>query len=341
VPEQRKANSTDPAKKKQRPKLGPYLKPRDIDVVETLWRYRIARESTLHRRCFPTVVHQRKVQARLKQLCEEGYLNRRFPPIVHPDNKGFTDYIHQDRRQVIYWVERRGAEELLSDQPFDNDGRERLQSIRSLSEWSEYRLNHWLDLSDIRACLELAVEKTPGVHLADWYDEHDKNEQELILKVKVKIPYGDADRERPFTLCPDACFILEDEHSPKQDLFFVEIDEGTESARKRWHDKVLAYLAYLEHGFEEDFEFKGEEFRVLTITRGQRDKDHPKRKQVLLKTTFNAEGRGRFWFATFEEVMPGDTITGEHFLAGKIWQRARREEIEKKVGLALREHLFI
>lgn len=341
MPEQRQANTTDLTKKKQRPKIGLYLKPRDVEVVKTLWRYRIMRESTLHRLCFHTVAHQRKAQARLKQLCEEGYLNRRFPPIVHPDNKGVIDYIHQDRRQVVYWVERRGAEELLRDSPPDDERRERLRSIKNLSEWSESRLNHWLDLSDIRACLELAVEKTPEVHLAGWYDEHDKNEQELILKAKVKIPYGDTGRERPFTLCPDACFILEDEDSDRQEFFFVEIDEGTESARERWRDKVLAYLAYSEQGFEDDFEFEGKEFRMLTVTRSQGDKDQAKRKQTLLKTTFNAGGRGRFWFSTFEALMPGDTVTGEHFLTGKIWQRARREEIEKKVGLALRDNLFV
>ena len=298
------------------------------------------RESTLHRLCFPTVAHQRKAQARLKQLCEEGYINRRFPPIVHPDNKGIIDYIHQDRRQVIYWVERRGAEELLSDPPPDDKRQERLRSIQNLSEWSEYRLNHWLDLSDIRACLELAIEQTPGVHLAAWYDERDKNEQGLILQAKVKIPYGETGRERPFTLCSDAGFILEDGHSPKQEFFFIEIDEGSESARKRWQDKALAYQAYLEHGFEGDFDFEGEEFRVLTITRSYAGKDQAKRRDSLLKATLRAGGRGRFWFTTFDQVMPGGVVTGEHFLTGKIWQRAREQEMKQQTALALRDYLF-
>ena len=333
---------SSPPRKKNRPRLGLYLKERDVEVVATLWRYRLLRESALHRLCFPSVKHQRKVQARLKKLADEGYVGRRFPVMVHRSNTGYTDYTHQDRREVLYWIERRGVEEVINGgRPLDEEQQERLRYIKNLSERSEAYLNHRLDLADLRACLELAVAQTPGVLLAVWYDEHEKAGEDPILQARVKIRLPDTDRERPFTLCPDACFVLEDEKSSKQDLFFVEVDEGTESARKRWRDKVLAYCAYAGQGFDKRFAFRGKGFRVLTVTRSQKGKDQASRKARLLRTTYRAGGRGQFWFATFDQVMPDGTVTGEHFLTRGIWQRAREEDIRKKAEIVLYNHLFI
>ena len=328
-------------KKKQRPPIGLYLKQRDVNVVKALWRYRIARESTLHRRCFPTVAHQRKVQTRLKQLCEEGYIDRRFPHSVHRDNQDFIDYTHQDRREVIYWIERLGVEEVLHGQPPNEEQKIRLRWIKNLHKRKEHKLNHPLDLVDVRACLELAIAQTPGVLLAAWYDEHDGDKRGPILEAKVMILNPDTGKKRPFTLCPDACFILEEGGSGRQDLFFVEVDEDTEYARDRWRDKVLAYIAYFGHGFEDAIGFQGEDFRVLTVARRPPGKEQEKRRGSLMKTTFRVGGRGRFWFTTFEALMPGDIVTGEHFLTGKIWQRARKEEMEQQIALALRNHLFV
>jgi len=320
-------------KKKNRPKLGLYLKSRDVQVIKTLWRYRVLRESTLHTLCFPTVIHRRKVQARLKKLRDEGYINRPPPTVVHRDVNDLFD--------PPYWIERLGVEAVLNGHAIEEDQKERLRIIKNLTDWKPHRLRHVLDVSDVRACLEQAVEQTPGVHLVAWYDEHDQHNRKPVLQAKVKIPYGEGARERPFTLCADACFVLENESGEKQDLFFVEIDEGTESAKKRWRDKVLAYLVYPEQGFTKDFRFKGADFRVLTITRSRTGKMHDKRRQRLLAATFNAGGRGQFLFTTFDQVMPEGIVTGEHFLTRGVWQRAREEEIEGKTEIVLYNHLFV
>jgi hypothetical protein len=298
---------------------------RDVEVIETLYRYRIMRESTLHRLCFPTVKDRRKVQARLKQLRDAGYISR-------PDPRHFR---HSDSP---YWVDKLGVEELLNGHPLTDEQRERLRVNKKLSQWTPHRHKHLLDLSDIRACLELADEQVSDVYLKGWGDEHDQVEQGPLLYAKVMIAYDETDKLSPFTLIPDACFTLEDKGGERKEFFFVEVDEGNE-AHKRWRKKVLAYLAYLGQGFTADFE--AEDFRVLTITRSQGDKDQVKHKQTLLKTTFNAGGRGEFWFTTFDELMPGGVVAGEHFLTGKVWQRAREREIKEKVVLALRDHLFL
>ncbi|PIR49713.1 hypothetical protein COU79_03395 [Candidatus Peregrinibacteria bacterium CG10_big_fil_rev_8_21_14_0_10_54_7] len=319
--------------KKNRPKLGIYRKSRDVQVVETLWRYRVLRESTLHSFCFPTVIHRRKVQARLKKLRDEGYIGRPPSTIVHRDAN--------DNYDPPYWVERLGVEEVLDGHPIDDEQKERLRVVKNLTNWKPHRLRHVLDVSDIRACLEQAVEQTPGVHLVAWYDEHDQHDRNPVLQAKVKIPYGETGRERSFTLCADACFVLENESGDKQDLFFVEIDEGTESGKKRWRDKVLAYIAYLKQGFERDFEFNGRDFRVLTVTRSRRGKEQGKRKEGLLKATFNVSGRGEFLFATFDQVMPEGMVTGDFFLTRGIWQRAREEDIKQKKEFVLYNELFV
>lgn len=309
---------------KNRPPIGLYHMERDDEVVDTLYRYRVMRESTLHRLCFRMVKVRRKVHPRLKQLREAGYIGR-------PEPRGSRN------PDPPYWVERLGVEELLNGHPLTDEQRERLRVNKNLSQWKPHKLNHLLDLSDVRACLELADEQTSDVQLKGWGDEHDQDEQGRLLYAKVMIAYDDTDKVSPFTLIPDACFTLEDKEGKRQEFFFVEVDEGNE-AHKRWRKKVLAYLAYLGQGFTEDFGV--EDFRVLTIARS-RDKDQVKHKQTLLKTTFNADGRGEFWFTTFDELMPGGVVTGEHFLTDKIWQRARQQEIKEKVALALRDHLFL
>lgn len=332
---------SEPARK-NRPKLGLYRMPRDEQLIKTLWRYRIARESTLHRRCFPTVAHQKKVQARLLQLCEEGYLDRRSPPIVRRDSQDSPDSTRRDQRQMIYWVERRGVEEILNDgQVWNEAQQDKIRSTRRLFQRRESRgefpnLNHPLDIMDVRACLEMVVNQMPEIILAVWYEEG------MALRFKVKIPYPETKKDHVFTLCPDACFVLQDDHTKRQELFFLEVDEGSETDPKRWRDKVLSYIAFWKQGgFKESFEFAGEGFRVLTVCRSEAGKEQWKRKAALLKATFRAGGRGQFWFTTFDELMPGGIVTGEHFLAGKIWQRARQQEIKEKVALALRDHLFL
>jgi hypothetical protein len=308
--------------RKNRPRLGLYRTERDEQVIKALWRYRIARESTLHHRCFPTIAHQKKAQARLLQLCEEGYLGR-------------------NSRQMIYWAERRGVEEVLnSGRAWDEIQQDRIRSTRRLFQRRERKgespnLNHPLDIVDVRACLEMALDRTPDVLLPAWIEEG------MTLRFKVKIHHPETEKDSPFTLCPDACFALQDAQTKKQEVFFLEVDEGYESATKRWRDKVLGYIAFWNHGgFKGWLEFSGQGFRVLTICRSETGKEQWKRKATLLRATFRAGGRGQFWFTTFDELMPGGVVTGEHFLAGKIWQRARKEEVKGKVALTLRDYLF-
>lgn len=314
------------AKKKRRPKIGVYITKRDRKVMETLLHYGLLRESTLHQLCFPTVKAQRHVQGKLKRLVEYQYVGRRFLPIVHRDNREFIDYTHQARRDTVYFLGPKGAEFL--NQPYDP----RLAQVKL-----NY-LHHRLDIADIRACLELALEKARGVTLSVWYNENDKDEEgHFILHDHVIIRDLETKRQR-LSIRPDACFVLKDERTGKQDLFFLEVDEGTESGRKRWKDKIRGYRAYGQEGFDERYEFDGKGFRVLTINRSETGKEQGKRKANLVEVTHKTGGRKQFWFATFDQVMPEGRVIGDHILNSPIWKRVDKKKMEEELKLS--DYLF-
>jgi len=303
------------------------MKPRDVKVMNTLSSYHLLRESSLHALCFPTVREQRNVQYKLKRLADHSYIGRRFPPIVHRDNTDFVDYAHQDRREAIYFLGPEGAGFLRQDYNPE------------VAQVKLGYLYHRLDIADIRACLELALRKEEDVELIRWINENDKDEDgEFILHDQVTIKDPETDKPRRLSFRPDACFILEERVTGKQVLFFVEVDEGTESGQRRFRDKVLAYRTFQEKKFLERFDFAGEGFRVLTICRSERGKEQAKRKANLVNVTQEAAGRRQFWFATFDQVMPEDRVTGAHILHSPIWKRAYAELKEPEITLS--KHLF-
>lgn len=71
---------------------------------------------------------------------------------MHRDNKEFIDFTHQKRRDAVYFLEPKGAELL------DQECNPKLAQVKT-----NY-LHHRLDSADIRACLELALKETGGVH---------------------------------------------------------------------------------------------------------------------------------------------------------------------------------
>ena len=328
---------TSKTKPRQRPKTGPRITKRDQMIMESLHRLGLAREACLHALHFPEVRHQRTVQATLKRLADTGYIGRRFLPPVHRLNDTFIDYSRQDQSGAVYFLDRVGAD--LINRPYNpNAAKVRLNF-----------LNHRLDIADIRTCFELAIQKAQGITLARWMDENEKDEDgRFILHDRVTVEDPDTGNKRRLPVRPDACFILEEERTRKQELFFLECDEGTESGRKRWRDKVMAYRSYSRQGFADRYHFNGRGFRILTITRTPSGKDQDKRAATLLENTLAAGGRKQFWFATFAQTMPEGRPTGSTILHSPICQRAEPGRLTVTKGkasdqcpcLALVEHLF-
>jgi hypothetical protein len=252
---------------------------------DTLWRYGLVREPTLHALHFPTVQprNQRHVQAVLKRLADHGYLGRRFLPPIHRLHQGFFDYSRRDRTGAVYFLTRDGAALLGQD-----------YAPRAPQITLAY-LHHRLDITDCRACFELAVAQVPGITLARWIDENEKDEEgHFSLHDQVRALDPDTNRERTLPIRPDAAIVLEHTPSGHQELFFLEVDEGTESGRRRWRDKVLAYRAYARGGVAQKLQFAGAGFRVLTLTRTPTGTQQDKRRGTLLAATDAAGGKKQF-----------------------------------------------
>jgi len=332
--------------KKPKSKKRVYLQERDTEVMRTLARYGLLRLSTLHALCFSSLKHQENVQKKLKRLIDNKYIFRKFPEIRRrslddtADKK--QDLFEKHRREQVFCLDKRGAEEIGLEK-FDSRFRKMLGPDKNTP-------HHRLDIADVRACFELAVEADNDIGLAVWWDEYEKNEDdEYVIRMErkngIQIVDPDSGKERTLPLCPDGCFVLQDLQSGKRDLFFLEVDEGTESGKKRWYDKILAYRAFGQRGFKQHFpQFAKNGFRVLTVNRSETGKQQLKRTQGLIEATHNARGAKRFWFCPFEGVMPEECASADYILDAPVWFRVKLDELadlaQKGHGLRLADFLF-
>ena len=318
-----------------------YLQVRDMEVMRTLAKYGLLRLSTLHALCFRGLKHQENVQGKLKRLIDKGYLVRHSPDVRRLTAEEAKDkkrvQFEKHRREQVYCLDKRGAQE-IGIEKFDPRFKKMITGVDVKTP------HHRLDIADVRACVELACREDNDIELVDWWDEYDKYEDgEYIIRMETKngVKFIDPDtgKERTLPLCPDGCFILKNSKIGKQDLFYLEIDEGTEFGRKRWPDKIIAYQVFAQVGFKQQFpNFKESGFRVLTVNRSDTGKQQLKRTEGLIDKTLKAKGKKRFWFCSFDTIMPEECVSVEHVFDSSIWYRATPDELEtlKKRGQGLR-----
>lgn len=310
--------------------------------MHILARYGLLRLSTLHALCFQSLTHQENVQNRLKRLIDQKYIFRKLPEIRRrPVGSDEQTLYEKHRREQVFCLDKRGAE--LIGQPFDSRFRNMLGEDKNTP-------HHRLDIADVRACFELAAQADDDMGLAVWYDEYEKDEDgEYIIRMERKngitVADPDTNKEKTLPLCPDGCFVLQDLQTGKQDFFYLEVDEGTESGKKRWREKVLAYRAWGQPGFKQQFpQFSQTGFRVLTVNRSEAGKQQLKRTEGLIDATHKARGGKRFWFTTFDAVMPEVRPTGEYIFNSPVWFRVKLDELaelaRKGHGLRLADYLF-
>ena len=322
------------------------IQERDREVMRTLARYGLLRLSTLHALCYSGLKHQENVQNRLKRLIDTGYIVRKQPAVRRLTAEEAKDKklvrFEKHRREQVYCLDKRGAQE-IGIEKFD------LRFKKALAKRDNDVPHHRLDLANVRACFELACQADKDIGLVVWWDEHARDEDgEYIIRMERKngvVVDADTEKERTLPLCPDGCFILEDRKSGKRELFYLEIDEGTESGKKRWQDKVLAYRAFAQTGFKQQFpDFACSGFRVLTVNRSQTGKQQIKRTHGLIKATHTAKGGKRFWFCTFDTIMPEECVSVDDVFDSPIWFRVKLDELaelaQKGHGLRLADYLF-
>jgi len=279
--------------------------------------------------------HQNNVQTRLKKLCDRGYIGRRFLPIrrkVDPDTEFFDFGGQRNHGGVIYYLRHRGAEYLHFKYRIPEH---RLRRYTNHHEVKLFFLSHTLDLSDVHACFDLAVEGHPEVELGRWINEKDKDDGDYILRMPVEVRDPEDGTKRRCSLWPDAAFLVRHKTTGAERLLFLEIDEGHELVDRKIRDKILGYRTYLESGAaEEMFEFEGEGFSVVMVTRGLRQEGR-KRMRNLMRRAEDLGMEDVFCFTTFSALMPEDVATGDVVLAEPIWHSREGED-----AFSLMDRLF-
>lgn len=118
------------------------------------------------------------------------------------------------------------------------------------------------------------------------------------------------------TFIPDAVFTITNCLSGQKALFFLEIDNGTESVMSL-KNKILAYTSYARGRFQrycEEFSYSFKGFRVLIVTAGQTRLRH----LLLLAKEFNSI----FWLTTFDKIIPSTILNPIWIIAGTEDYRA-------------------
>ena len=263
------------------------LTPRDRDLIDAVYSYRVLRRDQLQRLYFPS---KNTANARLQRLHQHGYLARRRLPVEYGQGSG----------QWLYMLARRGAQLVAQTQGIDV---EESGWSRSQFHVSSMFLEHKLMVNDIRIAMALAANQT-GVRVERWLREEDLKKQ----PDRVWIASRRGGRRR-VALIPDAyCTLVEDD---RRAHFFLEADRATES-NGRWSQKVEAYLAYVRSGGYAR-RYGSDCLRVLTVTTGER------RLRNLLRATQRVGGGAMFWFATLGQTRP------ETILKAPIWWIAGQE----------------
>jgi hypothetical protein len=247
---------------------------------------------------------------RLQLLWQHEFLHRIIPSVSPAEG----------RPNYVYCLDRRGADlvaELLEIDREEVNWRARDKRVKPLF------LNHALRVSDVRVAITCAA-RLHGYPLLRWVDERQ------FKSAREKVPHPEKPgRSLPFE--PDGFFALR--VGNRKACFFLELDRASMQL-SRFQDKVRAYDSYRRSGKSlEAYETRN--FRVLTVTTAGE-----KRLAHISKRTEEAGGDDRFWFATFDRVIP-EVLTakkekrGLHdlgaILSSPLWQTAGDEELRRLI----------
>jgi hypothetical protein len=279
---------------------GIVLTVRDASILQAVYSYRALTTQQIATLLFvPTT--KTWCDYRLKLLFHHGYLYRMEQPQLPSE----------PRRPLVYWLDRKGAEELATIRECSVKD---LDWERTERKVSYYFLEHTLAINDYR----IATTKAAAAHatLEVWHDERTLKRTHKQDTITLKSSTGE---RQTTTLIPDGYFLLANEK--RRYHRFLEIDRATETGKangelkRDWARKIACYLEYYRAGhFQQRYHSRG--MVVLTITTGE------KRLANLKRITEEMGGRERFWFTTFERLKAPDT----DILTSSIWNVATTDE---------------
>lgn len=266
---------------------------RDTSIIRAVNRYRYLRTGQINRLFFPENTSKQSCQKRLKYLFHNGYLDRIFPYI---QLGGQTQEASSD---VAYRLDKHGIEYLEDcdeDIPFP---------VRKRRVRHEF-LQHALDLSEFRVCLEIALQKLPHVQLRLFVPDFlQKKEGATGLTGQKRYRLYDEIRDpatgEMIVFFPDAMVVLEATGTTARRLYFVEIDRGTEGLQTI-RRKIRAYQLYARNNLFAKYG-KFQNFTVLFQT------SSPKRATNMTKLIAEMEAGKQFLVSHAAAVNDSSILT--------------------------------
>lgn len=261
------------------------LTPRDLAIVEDVWRFRLLTTSQIEtlRACDLNAQNRfasrLTLTRRLKLLFHHRYLRRIARPLA------------QGSREPVYLLDSAGAR-LLSQRHGE------VTATPPSRLPAQAALDHLLAIGQLRLSLEAAqslpASRQSGYGLVEWLPGD---------RVRFRVSLEETGRRRQsVSIVPDGAAIVRLSHgaSAVRHYAFVEVDRGTEPQRTL-AGKCQAYLAYWKSGgFARDFSVPvGLGYRVLFVA------PSPKRAQTILKAVGAVSGpRQLFRVALEQNIAP-------------------------------------
>lgn len=276
------------------------LTERDVEILKAVNRYRYMRTSQVWHLIFPENTTNQAAARRLKYLYHNGFFGR-VQPLIQPGHGS---------GEMAYYLDKAG-QDLLRDHEED------VFQYGKSGQVKRAFLQHALDLSEFRLCLETALQGNEIVELHRFtcdfevkgHTDRAVGNRRYKLYHEVIHPLT---RER-FVVYPDGLIILKGKgkYEQFQKLYFLEIDRGTEGL-SRIRDKVIGYNLYLR---EEVYKKFGEfdDFKVLLQT------SSPKRAKNIRRCLVDQEGTDFVWITSMEQV------NRDSILTSPIWMDHRQE----------------
>lgn len=235
------------------------LTDRDMAIIRAVNRYRYLRTGQINRLFFPENTSKQSCQKRLKYLFHNGYLDRIFPYVqLGTENGGASS-------DVAYRLDKEGVSFLEESED------EVLYPTRKRRIRHEF-LQHALDLSEFRVCLELAIAALPQIQLRlfvpDFMQKEGASGLTGLKRYRLYDEIRDPATGETVVCYPDAMVVLEAVGTDARRLYFVEIDRGTEGLQTI-RRKLRAYQLFAKNKlFAKYGPFKN--FTVLFQTSSER-----------------------------------------------------------------------
>lgn len=266
----------------------PNLQPRDIDIVESVYKYRALSTRQIQLLHF-SERNRSGTQRRLDVLFDHHYLDRRFLPVPMGTGSSPTLYI------------------------LDQAGRNLLKNYRQLEvKWypttkqvTDLFLWHTYGISQVMTFATHSARLMPDLELVSWLSEREVKAE----KDTVEVPQ-DGKQPLKLPIVPDSIFEV---IRGNKFRFFLELDRAEEDL-KRFAKKVVALIQYHQSGAYEE-RYGGRSLRILTVV-DSRYGDSSVRLNNLKRVTEDAGGKSRFLFARLSD------LSQDEFWTEPVWHVA-------------------